>query len=40
MREKSASYVLKYAYRLGINQTVDMDFSLGEKIDERPVKGE
>lgn len=40
IRKKSASYVRKYANKLGIDQAVDMDFSLGEKLEYLPEKEE
>lgn len=40
LREKSASYVMRYAHKLEINQTVDMEFSLGDKIEYKPEREE
>jgi len=40
LREKSASYVMRYAHKMEINQIVEMDFSLGKAIDYKPEKEE
>ncbi|TFF99953.1 MAG: hypothetical protein EU541_03600 [Promethearchaeota archaeon] len=40
LRKKSASYVMRYAHKMKINQFVNMDFSLGEDIKFKNVKEE